>query len=690
MKLIDKNDAVKQLAKILATQRSFDICVSEDICFAGKNGENWISIGKVNFYPNSNVDDPQQVRYDEKCAICYGGFEWSIPKKIVLDESIREALPESISKDHLAKIKKSFHQGLQDVVRRTLICMPVFDADTISVLPLEKPTTIVPDTSAVHQGALNFVCRFLTPWARIKVPAIVHMEILTNVDNYFKVRFKTDKIKDSRRANALRQHLLSQGGQRTLLKMELAPELELDRGDLGADPLRGIVTPSSDTEDKNLGLQNVTRSFADRLIVETARRFQFDVRPDHPLFVLTSDQGMARMAMAEGLGVFFFQARSVPQIEGCTLTGALYEPFSERIYTVSFVDVLWELAVSFGRVRISTGDPETIFDLWGIVRDAEEVSWQPLHAKEDLLWSNFECSETLIAPSLRSQRTEDDGTKTERKPKARTKKTLSLSGSYKFSPNKMLSLIGHIVDKGRISREEAKNTVDVKAWSTYLKYERFLRSGELVLEEKEDLLKTNILGELWEALRTIDTDKLRTILLTVPSFRKFFEFVQEKGVVSLEDPEMPISKTALPTYLTLGEAACAWLRVVESGIVFTPNWPEDETFARMALDIYQDLREKDKTEWVLTGKWVESLAIEKHVHPLAVYTLLPLARDNEFLQVFVEGSTPDTRFDDHSFSVIITKDGRPIIDQKYLYRGDFLFPGTSAVRIRLQDVKYAP
>ncbi|NJO14997.1 MAG: hypothetical protein HC877_04390 [Thioploca sp.] len=79
----------------------------------------------------------------------------------------------------------------------------------------------------------------------------------------------------------------------------------MERGDFGADPLRGVVTPSSDPEDKALGLQQITRSFADRLIVETARRVQTQVRPDHPLALLTSDQGMARMAMAEGIEVFF-------------------------------------------------------------------------------------------------------------------------------------------------------------------------------------------------------------------------------------------------------------------------------------------------------------------------------------------------------------------------------------------------
>jgi hypothetical protein len=429
LKLIDKNEAVSHLAEMFKMRKSLELFVSEDICFDQKDDKEWVALGTIELHPELHADK-QETRYDENCAIRLGGFEWLIPNQDDLDRSIKAALPEDIGEQYLLKFKKAFHEGFQDVIRRTHLCLPVFDADTVAMLPLRRPTTIVPDTSAVHQGALDFVCRFLCPWARVKVPAIVHMEILTNVDNYFNIRFGSRGNKNARRYHALRQHLLSQGGQRTLLRMELNPEIELDRGDLGADPLRGIVTPSSDPEDKKLGLQNVTRSFADRLIVETARRFQFDVRPDHPLFVITSDQGMARMAMAEGLGVFFFQARSVPKIEGMRATGALYHPFSSDIYTVSLVDVLWELAVSFGRVRLSATGLDAALDLWGIGADSQGVTWQPLHAKEDLLWAKLEPER--LPPTM--QYAPDVGAEPlPSKPKAPIRKASDLSGSYRFS-----------------------------------------------------------------------------------------------------------------------------------------------------------------------------------------------------------------------------------------------------------------
>jgi hypothetical protein len=39
--------------------------------------------------------------------------------------------------------------------------------------------------------------------------------------------------------------------------------------------------------------------------------------------------------------------------------------------------------------------------------------------------------------------------------------------------------------------------------------------------------------------------------------------------------------------------------------------------------------------------------------------------------------------------IIKTSDGLPQLERVYLYHGDFLIPGTSAVRIKLEGVKDA-
>ena len=172
---------------------------------------------------------------------------------------------------------------------------------TLSRMPFRRTVSVVADTSAVLQGGIDFVALHLTPAARITIPAVVHMEILNLIDRYFSQR-RAGKPS----AQMLLDHVASQGGQRVLLRLERDHQLERSR--LGADPLRGIIQPDSDAEDKSLGLQRVQRSFADRLVLETAIQRRDRVEPNHPVMLMTADQGQARMALAEGIEPIFFDA----------------------------------------------------------------------------------------------------------------------------------------------------------------------------------------------------------------------------------------------------------------------------------------------------------------------------------------------------------------------------------------------
>lgn len=409
LKLLTKKEALEFIAQT-AGDEPLELWLGEDLCF-GNDFKKWVQVGKIFLRPSTILSESAiEAPYDKFHAAKFGGFEWHLPNKSALHQAINNALgtlDTDSSKDQTYKenAQKAFYEGFQDTLRRTHLLLPAFDADTMLRFPLRRPMTVVTDTSAVHQGGLDFVSRFLTPWVRIKVPAIVHMEILNQADRYFATRRSLQRKAGktgSRRSGILREHLLSQGGQRTLLRIELHSDAEMERGDLGADPLRGIVTPDSDPEDQNLKLQEMVRSFADRLIVETARRFQTLVRPGHPLALLTSDQGMARMAMAEGIEVFFFQARSAPQFEGKILTGTLFHPFKPELYTVSLVDVLWEFAVSFGCLALHNPVTGASLELWGIA-GGDEVTWQPLHAKDDLLWGRLTPEDNVVEAVNKTQ-----------------------------------------------------------------------------------------------------------------------------------------------------------------------------------------------------------------------------------------------------------------------------------------------
>jgi hypothetical protein len=672
LKLLSKEDALKYIAQIGKNGEPFEISLGEDICFGR---EKWVNVGTITLQPGGKYLE-NETRYDEYCAAKFGGFEWQILSLEKLNDNITKALENPQSKD---RVQKAFREGLQDVLRRTLLLLPIFDVETIGKIPLQKPITIVTDTSAIHQGGLDFICRFLSPWARIKVPAIVHMEIINQVDRYFATR-RDSQRKNKPVAAALREHILSQGGQRTLLRLEFS-DAEIERGDLGADPLRGIVTPSSDPEDGNLKLQEIVRSFADRLILETARRFQTQVRPDHALALLTSDQGLARMTMAEGMDVFFFESRSFPKFDGRKLTGSLFHPFSQKIYTVPLTDVLWELAVSFGCLRLQNYNTNESLELWGI--PSGEYTWQPLHVKDDLLWGNFN-SETTdnisieLSTNIESQNQNDT---------VSSQNIETIAKAYAFSPDQMFLLMKMLVDKGELTNQEAQEKLGLTHQSRYSLYKNFLYSGKFVELNDNKIICAELLKLLWESILNEDSIKILYYLKNIPSFDALCNYVNQNR--SVEYSIFPISNKAKSTYTKLGEAACAWLNIQNQKIVATDNIPKLPDFANLAVETYKLIHSEGDTEWILTGRWLEELAIKYAVHPILARKLVKEAQEQNLVNVYAEGSTPDTRFELHDLWIIKTSDGLPQLEKVYLYHGDFLIPGTSAVRIKLEGVKNA-
>ena len=351
------------------------LMIREDKCFKDTN---WLNLGTLLVEPG-DCEPGEEINERYLAAVNFGFFEWACPSITTVMDRLVELL-EITKEDHKAKAERALDE-VTSVAARVGLVHPFFDADAISLMPFRRPTTVVADTSAILQGGLDFVVRFLYPMARLKVPAIAHMEILNSADNYFKYRRTHQKVKD--RAAVLLSHAVSQGGQRALLRLELQTDAEIERGRLGADPLRGIIQSESDAEDTNLGLQKVQRSFADRLIFETARQHLSQSSPDHPVTLMTADQGLARMTLGEGMQPLFFEAVSYPLIAERRLSGTTFNPFTGRIYSVSIADLLWEMAVTFGRARLATEDDTYFVEACAM---EETLSWKPYHAKDDLLW----------------------------------------------------------------------------------------------------------------------------------------------------------------------------------------------------------------------------------------------------------------------------------------------------------------
>ncbi len=665
--LLSSGQATNILAEIANSGLPLSVSVSEDICFAdGQGGCKWVDVGKIMF--RQGAEQPQM-------AIRFGAYEWQIPDKQELDGYIKEAISfdnDRQKEDLLDRVKKAFYQGFQDILRRLSLLLPTFDPDAVCRMPLRCDTTVVPDTSAVHQGALDFIARFLWPMARIRIPDVVHMEIDNRMDNYLsRIRWnRENRRKSQARVGALSNHLLSQGGQRTLLRLELHSNVELDRGDLRPDHARPIIQQSSDSVDRALHLTGIVKSLADRWIVETARSHRAQLRPDHPLILVTSDQGMARMAMAEGLDVFFFQSRNTPDPTGKVLTGTNFHPFKSELYTVPLTTVLWELAVSFGGARISNSQQTSCLELWAL-GGPEKLTWHPLHAKDDLIWGYYQ---KVLSEQKRtvSKVEPPKATNTEFAPKG-----------YRFTPSKMLDLIGNLADKDSLTYGEVREFLSVKALRTSQRYVKFLQSGRLVTELDDRVQSTDDLKELWQAIRELNMPSIHRILAAVPSYSDFYASVRRARRLDADSEEIPISKYDLPKYIAIGEMAGAILSISGEEIIATDNDPDINSFASSAIDCYHEIsRRADK--WILTGAWLECLASLFAIHPIRARALLKESRERGVLSFYLEGSTPDTRYQKHTMTELVIVQGKPALRRVFLYQGDFISPGTAGVRIKIR------
>ncbi len=451
----------------------------------------------------------------------------------------------------------------------------------------------------------------------------------------------------------LHDHVTSQGAQRALLRLAIDPRIEIERPRLGPDPLRGIIQPDSDREDKNLNLNRIQRSFADRLILETAIQHRNTVNPDHDVKLLTSDQGLARMALAEGIEPLFFSANATDEIFDSTLTGVLFVPFINDAVRFSYCalpDIIWEAATSFGSaklVEIQTGVTYTVSAL------QSTVPWQLHHTLEDLLWAEVG---SLSAPATNhttppeeppAQKTKAEADQPRpsfrRPPVNPARSTRSRQGAYGFNILSMLVLLEALNSKESMSHAEAMFCVNVKSKGAYGEYSNFLTAGEFVIKDRDQLHKTPAMENLVRSMRIPDHKELSKAFQRVPSFASFVGKI--KISVPIAQSDTGLRKDAFRTYMALAELACIGMRVHEQDryvLYATPNNPAPTQFANIAIEAFDAIRKGER--FALAGEWLESLAITNGIHPVHVRQRLAEAHQAGYIQRFLRAQHPRPDF----------------------------------------------
>ena len=460
--LLSPTQAEARIAGVFEGEGRCSLLVNEERAFQTA----WLPLGEITLV--GTASDPSNLVHHLR----RGGYEWQVPR---FDESVTRAagLLGLDPAGDVNRVETAMAEIASISARLGLVHAP-FDPTAIEQMPFRQSTTVVVDTSAVLVGALDFVARFLHPSARVKVPAITQMEIANMADRFLRIRREN---RPARRARELIEHMKSQGGQRALLRLELHTDTEVERTYLLGDPLRSAFRKDTESDVRELDISSPVRSYADRLILEAARHHQAQSGPAHVVRLLTGDQGLARMALSEGVRPLFFSAPGVSDVFGQRLSGQVFDPFSGDIRSVPLSALLWELATAFGSARLENGENGD-FQVSAI---GEGFSWAPYHAEQDLLWCLHRPSKLepeSADPTEDSLETIGEGQARENRESASaTSGTRGGSTAYqRFSVENMFRLICVLDDRQEMTSAE----VEAVTRSKGPEYRRFLQSGGLV------------------------------------------------------------------------------------------------------------------------------------------------------------------------------------------------------------------
>ena len=668
----------------------------------------WFPLGRIRLAP---IAQPNQTdgSIDELAIsklLRLGAYEWSTPNIDEASAKLSKALDAKNGDRKFAV--DAVLADISSIAVRAGLSRPTFDPAALEDMPYRCPTTVVADTSGVLQGGLDFVAKFLHPTARVKIPAIVNMEITNAAANFFALRRREKKDKASKRRRELVEHLKSQGGQRALLRLELQADTEVERTFLLGDPLREAFATDNDGDVAGLNIGRPIRAYADRLILEAARHHQAQTGPTHEVRLLTGDQGLARMALAEGIAPLYFSATKANKLFGSFLTGRPLHPFTGRAQSISLAAILWELATGFGAVKIENEESSCSFTVCAL---GEDMSWSPYHSLDDLLWCSTvlptdgpvvsrQNGETANPPASKqgeqpktAERTKDTDRDSVKVVEADTvdvvrgtveqKAKRSKVAFLRFDVSRLFRLICALDDSQGLSVDGVVKVLDATGKKGADEYRRFLMSAELIYIEDGLWKAEPQIARLSGALRNERSEEVHECLLAAPSYEAFVHKVAQLEVGEIL--EKSYFGRGINAYRILGEIGRICTEVRGEGIYATRIDPDATVFASLARQRFAELEGGDGL--VAAGAWLEALIRSDGIHPEISRRRLDQASEFGLVHRSTEGSTTQIRNDDHVLHVLKVSSGMPRVEKVHLYRGDFLIPGKASVSLRIRDAQ---
>ena len=398
--------------------------------------------------------------------------------------------------------------------------------------------------------------------------------------------------------------------------------------------------------------------------------------PAHLVRLLTADQGLARMAMTEGVPPLYFGATRATDVFGQRLAGQTFHPFDGNLRSTPLTTLVWELATSFGSARLQSGPNQ--FQVSAI---GEHLPWAPYHAEQDLLWCLGQGSPPVAAKEKVSSSSSKVVATTDaervRVPVSTPPARQGMS-FLRLNVDRLFRVVCALDDVVDMPVAQAERLLG----SSSNEYRRFLHSGGFINPTRRMWTATRLTQSLSAALRNERINEVKEALLEVPSFAAFADRLRDLA------PGEPLAAEALgrgaTTYRTLGEVTLICAAISGKGIYPTPNAPEPDEFSCIALNCFSAL-DREGGGLVATGEWLEALIQHEGIHPEVARRQLDAASEAGLLRRSTEGSTTQLRFGDRVLHVLRTESGLPTVERVFLYRGDYLIPGKASVSLRIED-----
>ena len=508
------------------------------------------------------------------------------------------------------------------------------------------------------------------------------MELVNASENFLSLRRSGRRTTAARRIKELTNHLKSQGGERALLRLGSREEVEIERTFLFRDQNRHAFVRDREGDVSELNLTVPFRSYVDSLILDAARRHQEQSGPNHQVLLLTSDQGLARMALGSAVIPLYFRATRAADVFGQRLTGRIYNPFTGELQPRSLALVLWELAVAFGSARIARDGTDVSFTVSAI---GEELPWSLFHSQDDLLWV-ARCGDASAGgdggvQSVDSELVREVGTVPGETDSDAIVTSLRGVTFFQFNAARLLWLVCFLDDNQSVAHADVGRELGTRNSKGLDEYRRLLLSGSFLTVEGDKWQATPSLQHLSAALRNERAEDVRDALCAVPSFQALAELIRATEVGRAVD--LSRLRRGATNYRVLGQATLMCATIHGEGTYPTPNTPSAEDFAPVAVQRYADLVGDDGI--VASGAWLESLIRNNGIHPEVARRRLDEASERGLLRRLTEGSTPQVRHGSHVVNVLRAREGYPEIERVRLYRGDYLIPGKASVSLRIED-----